>query len=100
MVHIEEFYPSDAYWRERLVGMDENPLVCLMVNEQADKEVIGALCPDLIFGDWGGRNGQSPPTVQLLDLYGQVGYERTIALLKRIDETFSQKTERYENGSL
>ncbi|MDR1322788.1 MAG: nitrogenase component 1 [Gracilibacteraceae bacterium] len=39
MVHMEEFYPSDAYWRDRIVGMGGNPLICLMANERADKGV-------------------------------------------------------------
>lgn len=84
MIHMEEFYPSDTQWKERLIGQDKNPIICLMLNEQADMPLIKALCPDMVFGDWGGRSLIHPKTVHLLDLYGQAGYERTIEILERI----------------
>lgn len=84
MIHMEEFYPADKQHREALLNLDQNPVICLMLNEQADQPIIEALCPELILGDWGGRKLPSPASIQLMDLYGQIGYERTILLLKRI----------------
>jgi hypothetical protein len=83
LVHMEEFYPSDGQWRQRLLDRNEDPAVCAMLNEEADKTLIDGLCPDLILGDWGGRGG-SVPDAMTIDLYGQIGYERTISLLTRI----------------
>ncbi len=85
MIHMEEFYPSDKLWRDRLLHLDKNPIICMMVNEQADKVVIDSLCPDLIIGGWG--------AIPILDLYGQVGCERTIALLERITKALPNKRE-------
>lgn len=84
MVHMEEFYPSDMRWRQALLEQEENPIICLMLNEQVDRAIIETLYPDVMVGDWGGRSGLRAPTVQVLDLYGQAGYERTITLLKRM----------------
>lgn len=98
MVHMEEFYPSDTRWRQTLLDHEENPIICLMVNEQVDRAIIEALCPDVVIGDWGGRGCSRPPTIQVLDLYGQVGYERTITLLERMMKAALSVKEKFAHG--
>ena len=106
MIHMEEFYPADKQYREALLYLDQNPVICLMLNEQADQPLIEALCPALILGDWGGRTLPSPASIQLMDFYGQIGYERTILLLERILKSldiafkYGLKNGGYHNGTL
>jgi nitrogenase molybdenum-iron protein alpha/beta subunit len=100
MIHLAEFYPSDTQWKEILTGRDINPIICLMLNEQADKQIMEALGPDLVMGDWGGRGQNHPPSVPILDLYGHIGYERTIELLERITRAFRTGKEERSNGTL
>lgn len=99
MVHMEEFYPSDARWRRTLLESGEDPAVCLMVNEEVDQKIIEALCPDMVIGDWGGRERLRPPTIQILDLYGQVGYERTITLLERMIRALPSTGKGFAHGT-
>lgn len=98
MIHMEEYYPSDVQWSESLLVKDKNPIICLMLNEHADKTIIKSLCPDVVIGDWGGRSEEKPPTVQIMDFYGQVGYERTISLLNRITNILSAPKEGEGHG--
>jgi len=100
MIHLAEFYPSDTQWKEILTGRDINPIICLMLNEQADKQIMEALGPDLVMGDWGGRGQNHPSSVPILDLYGHIGYERTIELLERITRAFRTGKEERSNGTL
>lgn len=100
MIHMPEFYPSDAQWREKIMVQESNPIICLMLNEQADKEIIEDLCPRIIIGDWGGRFQKNPPNVPILDLYGQIGYERTTTLLNRIIYTLDKEKEECEDGTV
>ena len=98
MIHMEEYYPSDAKWKELLLARDKNPILCLMFHENADKTIIQELCPHLVIGDWGGRNQPKPPTLQTMDFYGQVGYERTISLLNRITTIQCRSKEAEDHG--
>ena len=98
MIHMEEYYPSDTKWKESLLTRDENPILCLMLNEHADKTIIEELCPDIVIGDWGGRSQTKPPTLPIMDFYGQVGYERTISLLSRITTIQSKSKEARNHG--
>lgn len=100
MIHMPEFYPSDTQWKSKLIEQDINPIICLMLNEQADKQIIKELCPDIIMGDWGGRLQKKPPNVSILDLYGHIGYERTITILKRISHAIFEGKEDCENGTV
>jgi hypothetical protein len=95
---MEEYYPSDSKWKESLLARDKNPILCLMFNEHADKTIIQELCPHIVIGDWGGRNQTKPPTLQLMDFYGQAGYERTISLLNRITTIRCRSKETDDHG--
>ena len=83
-----------------LTGRDINPIICLMLNEQANRQIIEALCPNLVMGDWGGRGQNNPPSVPILDLYGHIGYERTIVLLERITRALKTEKEEQTNGTI
>ncbi|PKK40722.1 nitrogenase cofactor scaffold and assembly-like protein [Clostridiaceae bacterium JG1575] len=100
MIHMEEFYPSDGHWRQQLIRQDQNPIIGQMRNEQADAAIVEALAPDVVLGDWGGRALNHPPTVPVLDLYGQVGYERTLTLLSRLGKGCSGQKELSAYGAL
>lgn len=99
MIHMAEFYPSDTEWKAKLTGQEVNPIICLMLNEQADMQIIQALCPDMVLGDWGGRQQKQPPSVPILDLYGHVGYERTTAMVERIIRAAGKGKEGFANGT-
>lgn len=84
LLHIEEFYPDDRKWAKALTEKGLNPLICHMVNDHADAQVLAHLAPALSFGEIPGGAGEIPCVPFLYELYGQIGYERTSALLSRI----------------
>ncbi len=84
MVHIEDFYPSDKVWREKLLEENQDPILCMMVNDNSDREYILSLEPELIIGDWAGRIEFREKTIQVVDIYGQCGFELTIKLLNKL----------------
>ncbi|MEY8355200.1 nitrogenase component 1 [Lachnospiraceae bacterium 54-53] len=87
LMHIEEFYPEDKIWKQRILERGYDPIVCHLVNDQADVPVLEYLCPDYHIGELGGLNGiPGLPVVQ--DLYGKCGYERTALLLYRMLSSF------------
>jgi len=84
LLHLEEYYPEDKNNAKELLALGDNPLICRMVNEEADLPIIEKLNLDLCFGFLSDKNKTIPCVSEMLDFYGQVGYERTSALLKRI----------------
>lgn len=87
LLHMEEFYPEDKKWAKKLVEKGQNPMICHMVNEVADAPVLESLDPDVSFGEIPGGTGKIPCVPCLNDFYGQIGYERTANMLKRLLET-------------
>lgn len=87
LLHMEEFYPDDKKWAKILLEKGQNPLVCHMVNEVADAPVLERLCPNISFGEIPGGNGEIPCVPCMNDFYGQIGYERTSNMLKRLLDT-------------
>lgn len=83
MVHIEDFYPTDAIWRKKVLEQQKDPILCMMVNDNSDKEYILSLKPDIIIGDWIGRMEFKYKTIQIMDIYGQCGFELSIHLLNK-----------------
>lgn len=53
-----------------------------------------------MLGDWGGRGRNNPPSVPVLDLYGHIGYERTIELLNRMTRVLKTEKEEQTNGTI
>ncbi len=84
MIHVEDFYPSDKIWREKILEENQDPILCMMVNDNSDREYILSLAPDLVVGDWVGRMEFREKTVQVIDIYGQCGFELTIKLLNKL----------------
>lgn len=84
MIHMEDFYTNDTYWREKMLEENQDPLLCMMVNDYSDKEYILALQPDYIVGDWIGRTEFKEKTIQVMHCYGLGGFELTINLLKQM----------------
>lgn len=96
LIHMEEFYPGDAHFKELLLAQGENPPVCLMLNPEADWEVIKSLQPGFVLSDRLYPD-DAPPVVQISDLYMRVGFERTKLLLERLSNV---RKEDEPNGTL
>lgn len=84
LLHLEEYYPEDKGYAKELAAMGHNPLICRMVNAQADLPVLEKLKPDLCFGYLAMPSKTIPCVPDLFDFYGQVGYVRTSRLLTRV----------------
>lgn len=83
LIHMEEFYTSDAGFKKMLLARGEDPPICLMLNPDADWEIIKRLQPDFVLSD---RlyPGSVLPVIRISDLYMRVGFERTKLLLERL----------------
>jgi hypothetical protein len=99
LAHMDEFYPSDRAWRKKLLEQGENPIICLLLNDRADRDLICGLRPDCVLGIWGGNDRDASCVPFLMDLYGQIGYERSAALLERVMKALPQKDEGSANGT-
>lgn len=84
LLHLEEFYPEDKTYAEKLTAMGHNPWICRMTNEAADLPVLEKLAPDICFGYLPESAKTIPCVPEMLDFYGQIGYDRTGSLLTRI----------------
>lgn len=93
LLHLEEFYPDDRHWAKALLERGENPLLCHMVNEQADARVLERLGPDFSFGEIPAGTGKIPCVPYLYEMYGQIGYERTALLLDRMLSTLEEASD-------
>lgn len=83
LIHMEEFYPGDAHFRELLLAQGENPPICLMLNPEADWEVIKSLQSDFVLSDRLYPDNRRS-VIRISDLYMRVGFERTKLLLERL----------------
>lgn len=95
ILHIDEFYPDDRRHAKELLSLGEDPILCHMVNDRADAEILERLQPALSFGEIYEGTGTIPAVPYLYELYGQVSYERTAQLLNRMLQTWecAQQTE-------
>ncbi|MDR1405399.1 MAG: nitrogenase component 1 [Candidatus Methanoplasma sp.] len=84
LIHMEEYYPDDKKWAKVLIEKGHDPLVCHMVNEETDAKAIELVGPDISFGEIPRSSGKIRCVCDMQDLYGCIGYERTIALLERM----------------
>jgi nitrogenase molybdenum-iron protein alpha/beta subunit len=84
LLHLEEYYPEDKAYTKKLVSMGHNPWICRMMNAEMDVLVLEKLAFDLCFGYLPDTNRNIPYVPDMLDFYGQVGYDRTSNLLRRI----------------
>ncbi|HWR56446.1 MAG TPA: nitrogenase component 1 [Negativicutes bacterium] len=90
LLHLDEFYPDDRKWAKALNEKGYDPMICHMVNDAADVLVLEHLGPDFSFGELPDGTGQIPCVPYLDDLYGQIGYERTVLLLSRMLKAFQR----------
>ncbi|SCM82706.1 Oxidoreductase/nitrogenase component 1 [uncultured Sporomusa sp.] len=85
LLHIEEFYPEDRQWTQRLHALGYDPWACHRVNPVAEEAVFAALRPDFVLGTVPpSREMTLPHADQLYKMNGPFGYERTIWLLDKI----------------
>ncbi len=84
LLHLEEYYPEDVFYKEKLLTAGEDPQICRMVNDDVDIEVIKSLNPDICFGNFSRFPGSLTVVGDLYDFYGQIGYERTAGLLRHV----------------
>lgn len=84
LLHLEEYYPEDRTYAQKLVALGHNPWVCRMTDIEADVSILEKLAPDLCFGYLPETSQTIPCIANMFDFYGQIGYERTSSLLKRI----------------
>lgn len=93
LLHLEEFYPNDRTLAESLNTRGMNPQICHMVNEDTDLPVIEHLAPDLCIGDLAEGKSTLPHVPHLYQLYGQIGYERTVMLLDRMLDSYKRSSQ-------
>ncbi|MFV0414238.1 MAG: nitrogenase component 1 [Oscillospiraceae bacterium] len=84
LLHMEEFYPEDKRHAAALLALGQNPPICRMVNLTAELPLLEELSPAMCIGNLARENKNIPCAEDMYDLYGQVGYSRTSALLQRI----------------
>lgn len=103
LLHLEEYYPEDRINAKELIAMGHNPWICRMVNAEVDLSVLEKLAPDICFGYLWSTNKTIPCVSDMFDFYGQVGYGRTINLLRRIldvlDEMDASRKGEIEHGA-
>lgn len=99
LLHLEEFWPDDKYWADALNALGYDPLVCHMVNCDADALLLESLAPDLCLGDLNRAKGRIPCVPNLSDLYGLSGYDRTNSLFKKILHKLEQPSRSKEGGA-
>lgn len=98
LLHMEEFYPADRRHARELLEKHEDPLLCHMVNDEADAVVLERLGPALALGEIYEGAGRILKIPYLYELYGQAGYERTVQLLSRILDVWEKGKDQWRGG--
>ncbi len=103
LLHLEDYYPEDGSHAKKLAALGFDPLICRIVNAEADVAILEKLAPDLVFGYVPEQRWRKPCVPDIFDFYGQVGYKRTSAILRRMvaamDSTKSSENGRRGHGS-
>ncbi len=84
LLHMEEYYPEDQNFAKSIRKSGYDPLVCRIVNEDSALQILQELRPDLGIGYLPNMDDTFPWVTDMFDFYGQVGYGRTTAVLKRL----------------
>ncbi|WP_315122032.1 nitrogenase component 1 [uncultured Clostridium sp.] len=90
LLHMDEFYPDDKKWAKAIKNKDYNPMVCHMVNDNADISLLERLNAEFSLGKLLKKSASIPCLPYLEDLYGQMGYERTVVLLSRMLKAYEK----------
>lgn len=99
LLHIEEFYPQDRKWTCLIREKGANPFLCHMVNNKADALILDRLAPDFSLGEVRESKSKIPTLTHIFQLYGQIGYERTSLLLKRMIQTYEDFKNQARKGN-
>ncbi len=99
LLHIEEYYPEDKTNAKDIISMGYNPLICRMVNPEVDLPILEKLGADLYFGFSPNINNKITCVPELLDFYGQIGYSRTVSILRRILSILDEKYDLNDGGT-
>lgn len=84
LLHIEEFYPEDKIHARQIKALGVDPLVTRIVKDASALDILVDQGIDLGMGYLPGGHPGMPWVSHMFDLYGQVGYERTTALLHKL----------------
>ena len=90
LLHMDEFYPDDRKWAKAINEKGYDPMICHMVNNDADIELLENIRAEFSLGKLLKDSSLIPCVPYLEDLYGQIGYERTAVLLSRMLKVYSK----------
>lgn len=90
ILHMDEFYPDDRKWAKAINEKGYDPMICHMVNNDADIELLEGIKADFSLGKLLKDSSLIPCVPYLEDLYGQIGYERIAVLLSRMLKVYSK----------
>ncbi|WP_454054955.1 nitrogenase component 1 [Clostridium sp. Marseille-Q7071] len=103
LLHMDEFYPDDRKWAKAIKKQGYDPMICHMVNNNADIALLERIKTEFSLGQLLKDSVSVPCVPYLEDLYGQMGYERTVALLSRMLNVYEkvnmQEIRRNSNGN-
>ncbi|ARC86132.1 nitrogenase component 1 type Oxidoreductase family protein [Clostridium argentinense CDC 2741] len=103
LLHMDEFYPDDRKWAKAIKKQGYDPMICHMVNDNADIALLERIKAEFSLGELLKDSVSVPCAPYLEDLYGQMGYERTVTLLSRMLNVYEkvnmQEIRRNSNGN-
>ncbi len=92
LLHMDEFYPDDRKWAKAIKKQGYDPMICHMVNDNADIDLLERIKAEFSLGKLLKESALIPCVSYLEDLYGQMGYERTVVLLTRMIKAYEKVT--------
>lgn len=91
VLHIDEFYPNDKKLVKLINEKGYDPLASHMVNDEIDSKVLKELNADIYLGILTYKLEECSSVPHLENLYGSIGYERSIELLSRFIKTVDKE---------
>lgn len=91
LIHLEDYYEEDKINVSKILDLGHDPLICRMVNREKDIENIDLFKPDFCFGYMDGKMKNTRQIGNMMEFYGQVGLNRTDAILDKIIEVLSKE---------
>jgi len=84
LIHLDDVHEEDLLVAKQLKEAGIDPLLCRIMNEDRDLDVIRKMEPDICIGYLRHPAPDLKVAEQMQDFFGITGYERTAALLDRI----------------
>lgn len=84
LIHMDEFYAEDKEHAKKLLAQGWNPLICRMVNQDAEYPILEKLAVDICFGTLPIRKQAIPNIDHMRSFHGKAGYELATQLLHQI----------------